>query len=48
MDIQLKSNTLTISPKSRGGEIFYPESDGEPIAETDFHENLLKELLEKQ
>jgi Uma2 family endonuclease len=44
MDIQLKSNTLTIPPKSRGSEVFYPESDGEPMAETDFHANLLMNL----
>ncbi len=45
MDVQLKSNTLTIAPpKSRGSEIFYPESDGEPMAETDFHGNLLMNL----
>lgn len=44
MDIQLKSNTLTIPPKSRGSEIFYPESDGQPIAETDFHIKLLMNL----
>jgi Uma2 family endonuclease len=45
MDIQLKSNTLTIAPpKSRGSEIYYPDSDGEPMAETDFHGNLLMNL----
>ena len=41
MDIQLKSNTLTIPPKPRGSEIFYPESDGEPMAETDTHRKLI-------
>ncbi len=46
MDIQVKSNTLTISPppKSRGSEIFYPDSNGEPLAETDFHAHLLMNL----
>ena len=44
MDIQLKSNTLTIPPQSRGSDIFYPDSDGEPKAETDFHANLLMNL----
>ena len=41
MVIQLKSNTLTIPPKPRGSEIFYPESDGEPMAETDTHRKLI-------
>ena len=29
-----------------GEEIFYPESDGKPMAETDKHRNLLVELIE--
>ncbi|MEO8074019.1 MAG: Uma2 family endonuclease [Acidobacteriota bacterium] len=45
MDIQYKTDTLTVPPpKPRGSDIFYPDSDGEPMAETDLHANLLMNL----
>lgn len=28
-------------------EIYYPESDGQPMAETDIHRNLMKELIDE-
>ena len=28
-----------------GNEIYYPDSDGQPMAETDFHRNLILELI---
>lgn len=45
-------NLTTNSPTSKtnyafgNDEIFYPESDGEPVAETDKHRHLLFELVE--
>lgn len=36
----VKENLITYSPHG-GGEVYYPESDGEPMAETDIHANLL-------
>ena len=44
MNVQANTKSLLIRPPSRGNEIFYPESDGEPMAETDFHAKLLTNL----
>lgn len=41
MNLQTSTKSPAIRPPSRGNEIFYPESDGEPMAETDFHAKLL-------
>lgn len=44
MNLQVKENLNPIPPQTGGEEIFYPESDGEPMAETDIHANLLMDL----
>ena len=44
MNVQANTKSPSIRPPSRGNEIFYPESDGEPMAETDFHAKLLTNL----
>lgn len=44
MNVQANTKSSTIVPPKRGSEIFYPESDGEPMAETDFHAKLLTDL----
>ena len=44
MNLQTNTNFPATRPPSRGSEIFYPESDGEPMAETDFHAKLLTNL----
>lgn len=44
MNLQVKENLNAIPPQTGGEEIFYPESDGEPMAETDIHANLLMDL----
>ncbi len=42
MDVQYKANALTIPPpKTRGNGAFYPDSDGEPMGETDTHRKLM-------
>lgn len=41
MNLQVKENLPAISPQTGGEEIFYPESDGEPMAETDIHRKLI-------
>lgn len=41
MNLQINTKTLSTLPPTRGSDIFYPESDGEPMAETDFHAKLL-------
>ncbi|MCY7376685.1 MAG: Uma2 family endonuclease [Pyrinomonadaceae bacterium] len=41
MNLQLETKSPTISPPTRRSEIFYPESDGEPMAETDIHRKLI-------
>lgn len=41
MNLQIGTKTLSTLPPTRGSDIFYPESDGEPMAETDFHAKLL-------
>lgn len=41
MNLQLETKSPTHSPPARRDDIFYPESDGEPMAETDAHANLL-------
>lgn len=45
MDVQTKTDTRHVSPpKLRESGIYYPDSDGEPMAETDTHANLLMNL----
>ncbi len=45
MDIQYKTETLTVPPPNlRGSDVFYPESDGEPMGETDTHRKLILHL----
>ncbi len=41
MNLQTKETPTINFPHSFGGEIYYPESDGEPMAETDIHAKLL-------
>jgi Uma2 family endonuclease len=41
MNLQVKENPIATFPHSFGGQIFYPESDGKPMAETDKHAKLL-------
>ncbi len=41
MNLQIKENLPAIPPSTGGEEIFYPESDGEPMAETDIHRKLI-------
>ncbi len=41
MNLQTNIKSPATRPPLRGSEIFYPESDGEPMAETDFHAKLL-------
>ena len=48
MDGNLQTNTQS-TQKSFGftdGEVYYPESDGKPMAETDKHRDLMVELIE--
>ena len=45
MNLHVKENPITTFPHSFGGEIFYPESDGEPMAETDTHRNLILTII---
>ena len=44
MNVQANTKSPSTVPPRRGSEIFYPESDGEPMAETDFHAKLLTDL----
>ena len=44
MNVQANTKSPATVPPRRGSEIFYPESDGEPMAETDFHAKLLTDL----
>ena len=44
MNLHVKENPIATFPHSFGGEIYYPESDGEPMAETDIHAKLLTYL----
>jgi Uma2 family endonuclease len=37
---------LSLPKKNGGHEIFYPESDGKPMAETDVHRKLMSSLIE--
>ena len=46
MNLQVKEKSALIPPPTGSEEIFYPDSDGEPIAETDTHLNLLIYLRE--
>ena len=41
MNLRFETKTSPISRQTRGNEIFYPESDGKPMAETDLHANIL-------
>jgi Uma2 family endonuclease len=34
-----------VSPKLERAEVYYPESDGQPMAETDVHRNLMLDLI---
>jgi hypothetical protein len=36
---------MRLRKRARAREICYPESDGEPMAETDIHRNLMTELI---
>ena len=45
MNLQVKENLIATFPHSFGGEIYYPESDGEPMAETDKHRKLILGLI---
>ncbi len=44
MNLQVKENPPAVPPQTAGAEIFYPESDGEPLAETDIHAKSLMDL----
>ncbi len=44
MNLHVNAKSSTIRLPKRGGEMFYPETDGEPMAETDVHANLLIDL----
>ncbi len=44
MNLQVKENPTAFPPNVGDAEIFYPESDGEPMAETDVHAKLLMDL----
>lgn len=47
MNLEVKDNPASppvALPKNRNGEIFYPEDDGQPMAETDTHAELLTNL----
>ena len=44
MNVQTNTKSPLTVPPRRGSEIFYPESDGEPMAETDIHASLLIDL----
>jgi len=46
MNLRTNSRTSKTNYAFTDGEIFYPESDGEPMAETDKHRDLLSELVE--
>lgn len=46
MNLHVKENPIATFPHSFGGEIYYPESDAEPMAETDTHAKLLIYLRE--
>lgn len=37
--------SLQIKPRRQANEIFYPETDGKPMAETDLHRNLMVRLI---
>lgn len=41
MNLQTRKNNQPLPLPRRNSEIFYPESDGKPIAETDIHRKLL-------
>ncbi len=45
MNIQTKELTPEILLDFFGNEIFYPDSDGEPMAETDIHRDLIIQLI---
>ena len=45
MNLEVKEKPAFVPPLTDGGkEIYYPESDGEPMAETDTHRNLILQL----
>ncbi len=44
MNLQTNIKSSPAFPPKRGSAVFYPESDGEPMAETDFHAKLLTDL----
>jgi hypothetical protein len=46
MDFQVKTNSTIIPLPRRSEEIYYPESDGKPMAETDLHRKLILYLTE--
>lgn len=41
MNLLLETKWSTVSPPTRKSEIFYPDSDGQPMAETDTHRKLI-------
>jgi Uma2 family endonuclease len=45
MNLQVKTTSPIIPLQSRGEKIYYPESDGKPMAETDIHAKLLMYLI---
>jgi Uma2 family endonuclease len=45
MDFQVKTTSAIIPLPRRSEEIYYPESDGKPMAETDVHAKLLMYLI---
>jgi Uma2 family endonuclease len=45
MDFQVKTTSTIIPLPRRNEEIYYPESDGKPMAETDIHAKLLMYLI---
>lgn len=44
MNLQADTKSHSIVSPRRASGIFYPESDGKPVAETDFHTKLLTDL----
>jgi Uma2 family endonuclease len=46
MSLQPKKNSLPVPAPKRAEEIFYPESDGKPMGETDWHVKTITYLLQ--
>jgi Uma2 family endonuclease len=46
MNLQVKTTSPIIPLQSRGEKVYYPESDGKPMAETDIHRKLILYLTD--